>query len=118
MDKVSMPAVSYEENYSAWLAYWRYNSSRRFLTPPEDKGTPVPHTGVRRVSSGKDSGKGGVSGGSRVLPHRYMSEGDAGPQHRREVRRKERRMVADEINEGFRDWLYEGADYDPLDWMD
>lgn len=37
-------------------------------------------------------GRGGVSGGSRIVPHRYMDEGDNGPAHRREIRRRESRF--------------------------
>lgn len=56
------------------------------------KGVPVPRTGKRgnyglRDSAGKTSG---VSGNSRIVPHRYLDEGDNGKTHRREVRRKER----------------------------
>ena len=44
------------------------------------------------------SKNGGVSGNSRSLPHRYLDEGDNGPTHRREVRRKETRLWRRELD--------------------
>lgn len=47
----------------------------------------------------KRSGNGGVIGNSRALPHRYVYEGDNGPAHRREVKRKEERLWRKEADE-------------------
>lgn len=102
----------------SWYAEWkreRIRSQRH--ARPEEKGIPVPGTGGSNYHSKKDSGKGGVSGGSRIVPHRYMDEGDKGKGHRREIRRKERPMVQDQISEGLWDYLtnydtdLEGCDF-------
>lgn len=45
------------------------------------------------------SKNGGVIGNSRVVPHRYMNEGDNGPAHRREIKRREKRLWRREADE-------------------
>lgn len=42
---------------------------------------------------------GGVSGNSRIVPHRYQDDGDNGKAHRREIRRKEERLWRREAEE-------------------
>jgi len=102
-----------------WYANWkaeRIRMQRHAL--PEEKGIPVAGTGMtrRRYHSKKDSSRSsGVSGNSRVLPHRYMDEGDNGKGHRREIRRKERVAVQAEISEGLWDYLVP-ADLDDYDF--
>lgn len=86
-------------------AYWSWLSKRRFHALPEDKGIPVPGTGSSRWHSGKNSGKTGVIGSSRMLPHRYMDEGDKGKSHNRHIKRLERRLW-------LQDWLDEGYDHE------
>lgn len=88
-----------EKGWERWLeyrqelyAYWAWLSKRRFHALPEDKGIPVPHTGRSRWHSAKDSGKTGVIGSSRMLPHRYMDEGDKGKGHNRHIKRLERSL--------------------------
>lgn len=115
-----------EQGWEDWLAhrqewcdFWAWLSKRRFHALPEEKGIPVPGTGAKRYHSKKSSGKTGVSGSSRILPHRYMDEGDNGKGHRREVRRKERPLWISEVQEELngdqeaytvRAWFYDDAD--------
>jgi len=47
----------------------------------------------------KRSKNGGVIGNSRIVPHRYMDEGDNGPAHRREIKRREKRLWKKEIED-------------------
>lgn len=42
---------------------------------------------------------GGVIGNSRIIPHRYLDEGDKGKQHRREIKRREERLWRKEARE-------------------
>lgn len=42
---------------------------------------------------------GGVIGNSRIVPHRYMDEGDKGPALRREIKRREERLWRKEAEE-------------------
>jgi hypothetical protein len=59
---------------------------------------PVPNTARCRWPS-RRSRSGGVSGGSRIVPHRYLDEGDNGPAHRRLIRRLEGRMWRRELED-------------------
>lgn len=93
-----------EKNREDWYAFWKYLAGLRFHTPQEDKGIPVEGTGKHRYHSRKDSGKTGVIGNSHVVSHRYMDEGDKGPSHRREIKRRESVMVNAEIAEGINEW--------------
>lgn len=47
----------------------------------------------------KRSKNGGVIGNSRIVPYRYMDENDNGPAHRREIKRREKRLWKKEIEE-------------------
>lgn len=94
---------AWRENRTAWYEYWAWNAKRRFHARPEDKGIPVPGTGRWRWHSSKNSGKTGVIGSSRMLPHRYMDEGDKGKGHNRHIKRLERALWQ-------REWLDEGYD--------
>lgn len=42
---------------------------------------------------------GGVIGNSKIVPHRYLDEGDNGHAHRREIRRREERLWRREADE-------------------
>ena len=110
-----------ERDFDEWgewrtelYAYWSWLSKRRFHARQEDKGIPVPGTGKSRWHSGKNSGKTGVIGSSRMLPHRYMDEGDKGKGHNRHIKRLEKRMWQ-------QDWLDEGYDVEdastPSEWF-
>lgn len=96
---------AWRENRAAWYEYWAWNAKRRFHALPEEKGIPVPGTSAKRWHSGKNSGKTGVIGSSRMLPHRYMDEGDKGKGHNRHIKRLERALWQ-------REWLDEGYDYE------
>lgn len=85
---------SYWDNYSEWVAYWEWIRNRRFHARQEDKGIPVPHTGVRRYR--KSVNGSGVSASSRVLSHYYANEGEKGSYVRKLVRSRERQMWRDE----------------------
>jgi len=54
-----------------------------------DMSTPVPFTGRSHIHRRRSKG---VSANSRVLPHRYASEGDKGRRYRRLIRRVEKRF--------------------------
>lgn len=105
---------AWRENRAAWYAYWTWMSKRRFHALPEDKGVPVPHTGRRHWHSRKDSGKTGVIGSSRMLPHRYMDEGDKGKDHNRHIKRLEKALW-------LREWVEEQQDqeegYSASEWF-
>lgn len=110
-----------QKGWDAWMeyreslyAYWDVLAKRRFHALPEDKGTPVPGTGKSRWHSRKDSGKAGVIGSSRVLPHRYMDEGDKGKAHNRRIKRVER---AQWLSEAMAE-LQEEYDAEEYDWTD
>jgi hypothetical protein len=109
MDKPNRPSVYEFSHLSEWLpAHYAYLSElkkweafiaelpayavweRPKFKHATKKGIPVPRTGARRWHSRKDSGKTGVIGSSRVLPHRYMDEGDKGATHNRHIKRVER----------------------------
>lgn len=104
---------AWRENRAAWYEYWAWNAKRRFHALPEEKGIPVPGTSAKRWHSGKNSGKTGVIGSSRMLPHRYMDEGDKGKGHNRHIKRLERALWQ-------REWLDEGYDvedaYSASEW--
>lgn len=109
MSKPQRPSMFEYEHLSEWLpAHYQYISDmkkwdafiaelpstytyeRPKLKHAQEKGIPVARTGSRRWHSGKNSGKAGVIGNSRVLPHRYMDEGDKGKAHNRHIKRVER----------------------------
>jgi len=90
-----------------------YRYERPKLVHAKVKGIPVPRTGSRRWHSGKNSGKSGVIGNSRVLPHRYMDEGDKGAAHNRHIKRVERAQWLSEALEELRE--QEDA-YSVSDW--
>lgn len=104
MGKVPMPKETYSDNWEAWQTFCRYRGSLRFFTPQEEKGIPVPGTGNYRFRRAYYKNGHGVISGSHVVSHRYKSEGDKGKGLRREIKRKERVMVSEEITEGFSDW--------------
>jgi hypothetical protein len=72
-----------------------------------ERGIPVPRTGYRRWNSGANKGKTGVIANSHVVSHRYMDEGDKGSSLRREIKRKERILVSQEIAEGIEEYRME-----------
>lgn len=138
MNKPEYPRFSNYGHLSEWLkAYHAYLSGMKVYDafvatcPPfpsyerpkmvhaKEKGIPIPRTGYRRWHSNANKGKSGVIANSRVVSHRYMSEGDKGPDLRREIKRKERVYVAAEIAEGYAEWLYgdESDDYDPYEYV-
>jgi len=59
---------------------------------------PVPLTGRWRWHR-RFKRNSGVSGNSRILPNRYMDEGDNGRQHRRQIRRTEARLWRRELED-------------------
>jgi hypothetical protein len=65
------------------------------------KGAPVPGTGRQSWRSGLTNRRAGVSSGilsrERLLPHRYMDEGDKGVAHRRSLRRVSERFWRNEL---------------------
>ncbi len=88
---------------------WRTLRRKTFHALPEEKGKPVPGTGVRR-SRGKWTHNGaGVSANSRILSHHYADEGETGKAHRREIRRKERALW---LSEWEREQMEEESAYD------
>lgn len=134
MYKPEFPRYSEYEHVSEWLpAYYTYISSMKLYQafeascPPrwvwepskmvhaKQKGIPIKGTGNRRWRSGENKGKSGVIASSHVVPHRYMHEGDKGKWLRREIKRKERMYVRQEIAEGFADWLYPPDVFDEYD---
>lgn len=123
MEKPVYPRLSeYDGDLSAWYkATYRHVSALKIwdafveacprettwqrpkLVHATEKGIPVPHTGRSRWHSAKNSGKTGVIGSSRMLPHRYMDEGDKGKGHNRHIKRLERALWQ-------REWIDEGYD--------
>lgn len=139
MNKPEYPRFSDYGYISEWLpAYYAYLSAKKVydafaaecpeypmwerpkMVHAKKRGIPVPRTGYRRWHSEANKGKSGVIANSHVVSHRYMSEGEKGPDLRREIKRKERVMVASEIAEGYAEWLYgdESDDYDPYEYYD
>lgn len=148
MYRPQRPSLYSHGHYTEWLpAYYTYLSElkvweafiedlptdvkwkRSRFTHATEKGVPVPHTGKRRWHSGKNgSGGSGVIGNSRVLPHRYMDDGDKGAAHNRHIKRLERvqwlsewqseqREQEDAIDaETVAQWFYDNStdfDFDP-----
>jgi hypothetical protein len=133
MLKPERPRLGMEGHISEWqAAYYYYCSQMKIYDafveecPPfphwqrpklkhaTEKGIPVPRTGARRWHSGKSSGKTGVIGSSRMLPHRYMDEGDKGAIHNRHIKRVERAQWLSEWQE---DSNSEEA-YDTAEWFE
>lgn len=129
MERPEMPRIMAFDHMSDWLpAYYSYVSAMKVfeafaaqcpafpmwerpkMKHAERKGIPVPRTGYRRWHSGANKGKSGVIANSHVVSHRYMSEGDKGPSLRREIKRKERVIVALEIAEGLDDYYADVED--------
>lgn len=132
MNKPERPRILDFNHLSEWIpAHYQYISDmkkwdafiaeipayavweRPKLKHATEKGIPVPRTGSRRWHSGKNSGKAGVIGNSRVLPHRYMDEGDKGAAHNRHIKRVERAQWLSEWQE---DNTSEEA-YDTAEWF-
>ncbi|MET8691761.1 hypothetical protein ABZV65_04350 [Streptomyces bauhiniae] len=58
---------------------------------------PIPGTGGKRGRYSTRSR--GVSGSSRIIPHRYPDEGDRGPNFRRQIRKREDALWRKEASE-------------------
>lgn len=136
MQKPKWPDYQGYAHSSEWYpAYYRYLSAMKVwdafvkalpeeisykrpnLVHATEKGIPVPRTGSRRWHSGKNSGKTGVIGSSRVLPHRYMDEGDKGKGHNRHIKRLERALWRSEALEELRE-EQESYYVEEYDWTD
>jgi hypothetical protein len=137
MEKPSYPRLSeFDGDISEWYrATYRYVSALKIwdafveAMPPAiqyerpklvhatEKGVPVPRTGRSRWHSGKNSGKSGVIGNSRVLPHRYMDEGDKGATHNRHIKRVERSLWRSEALEDLRDYNGTEESYSVAEWF-
>lgn len=135
MEQPKRPSIFDYSHVSEWLpAHYQYISDmkkweafiaelpatyvykRPKLTHATEKGIPVPRTGSRRWHSGKNSGKSGVIGNSRVLPHRYMDEGDKGKAHNRHIKRVERAQWRAEAMADMEEYsAYEGG-WTLYDW--
>lgn len=135
MDRPEFPRSSDYPHESEWYtAYYAYVSAMKVFDAfaeqcpafpmyqrpkkihAKEKGIPVPRTGYRHWNSGANKGKTGVIANSHVVSHRYMDEGDKGSSLRREIKRKERILVSQEIAEGMEDYYADSEE--EYDWTD